>query len=148
MRVFVYWNLHRKCWSVKALEGQHKGRVIIHARSVLLCGVVPKVSAKVRDRVRRTGRKEVHAGLVGTLDAYLGDNMRDPGLVPYSRHDWTGERATQALNCHMRGGHITYNPHRDDTFVYRLTRSPYAGTAWAVLTGDREVTAYDPTLHG
>ena len=33
MRVFAYWNLHRHCWSLKALEGEFKGRVVAHCRA-------------------------------------------------------------------------------------------------------------------
>ncbi|CAB4165115.1 hypothetical protein UFOVP823_10 [uncultured Caudovirales phage] len=36
MRVFVYWNLHRKLWSVRAAEGPNKGRVIAHRECVYL----------------------------------------------------------------------------------------------------------------
>lgn len=34
MRVFVYFNLHKRCFSIKALEGAMKGRVV--ARLVAL----------------------------------------------------------------------------------------------------------------
>ncbi len=50
MRVFVYFNLHRKCLSVKALEGERKGRVIAHAKAVELVGVTFKVSEAGRQR--------------------------------------------------------------------------------------------------
>ncbi len=36
VKVFVYFNLHRKCLSVKALEGEHKGRVIAYADTIVL----------------------------------------------------------------------------------------------------------------
>ena len=32
IRVEVYWNLHKRLFSVRALEGEHKGRVIEHAQ--------------------------------------------------------------------------------------------------------------------
>jgi hypothetical protein len=43
-RVYVYFNLHRKLWSVRALDGPHKGRVIAHKRGVVLQDVSPRVS--------------------------------------------------------------------------------------------------------
>jgi len=30
LKVFCYFNLHRKCFSIKALEGPNKGRVVAH----------------------------------------------------------------------------------------------------------------------
>ena len=44
MRVFVYFNLHRHCWSIKALEGPQRGRVVAHAQRVNLSGCHFKVS--------------------------------------------------------------------------------------------------------
>ena len=60
MRVFIYYNLHRRCWSVKALEGENKGTVIAHCESALLSGCVMKVSEKGRQRVLREKKKNVH----------------------------------------------------------------------------------------
>lgn len=67
MRVFVYFNLHRKCFSIKALEGASKGLVIGHDHNVTLADVTFKVSEAGRQRVLREQRKNVHAGIVGTL---------------------------------------------------------------------------------
>lgn len=74
MRVFVHLNKHatRKnrgipVYSVKALEGPDKGRVIHRSSSVMLGDVVPRVSKAGRERFLREGVKNVHAGLVGTL---------------------------------------------------------------------------------
>ena len=36
IRVEVYWNLHKRLFSVRALEGENKGRVIDHAYGVRL----------------------------------------------------------------------------------------------------------------
>lgn len=65
MRVACYYNLHRKCFSVKALEGPMKGRVIKHADEVVLTNVTFKVSEAGRERVLREQRKNVHAYVIG-----------------------------------------------------------------------------------
>lgn len=65
MKVFVYYNLHKKMWSVKALEGERKGRVIIHCLNFSLANCTFKVSEAGRQRVLRERRKNVHAGIVG-----------------------------------------------------------------------------------
>lgn len=67
MKVFVYFNLHKKCWSVKALEGQRKGLVIGHTNELGLENATFKVSQAGRQRVLVEKRKNVHAGVVGTI---------------------------------------------------------------------------------
>lgn len=67
MKVFVYYNLHKHVWSVKALEGPDKGRVVARSEFVHLKNVKPKVSEAGRQRVIREQRKNVHAGMVGEL---------------------------------------------------------------------------------
>lgn len=67
MKVFVYFNLHKKLFSIKALEGSNKGRVIAHSSSVSLKDASCKVSEAGRQRVIKEKRKNVHAGVVGTL---------------------------------------------------------------------------------
>ena len=68
MRVAVYRNLNRGCWSIKALEGDTKGRVIAHLDSVSLTNVTAKVSEKARQTVLLKRVRSVHAWLIGELD--------------------------------------------------------------------------------
>ena len=109
IKVFVYFNLHKKTWSIKALEGPEKGRVIGHRDHVVLVEATPKVSEAGRKRVLLEKRKNVHAGIVGyweadeTAEMYF-DNLT---LEPYD---------------------ITYNPYKYDSFVY--TGVTYAGYKW------------------
>lgn len=112
MKVFVYYNLHRKVWSVKALEGENKGRVIAHRRDVVLQKPKPKVSEAGRQRVLREKRKNVHAGLVG---------------------EWFDQKILQA-----EGDLITYNPYKYQTFVYADDKQPFTGASLALMQ-DREV---------
>jgi hypothetical protein len=103
MRVYVYYNLHKKVLSVKALEGPEKGRVIHHATMVVLEGCTFKVSEAGRQRVLREQRKNVHAGVVGTLVAVTGEKA----YFPY-----------------MRSTEVTYNPYKYETFVYKYNEKP------------------------
>jgi hypothetical protein len=107
MKVFVYFNLHKKCWSVKALEGPCKGRVVRHARLVYLTNVTPKVSEAGRQRVVRTGRKNVHAGIVGTMQFAAGDD---------SPAEWSSA-VLHLKRQFVRADAVTYNPYRFETFV-------------------------------
>lgn len=67
MKVFAYWNLHRKVWSLKAAEGPQRGRVVMHTQAVTLTQCELKVSQAGRERVLRERRKNVHAGVMGHL---------------------------------------------------------------------------------
>ena len=107
-RVYVYFNLHRKLWSVRALDGPHKGRVIAHKRGVVLQDVTPRVSQAGRERVLRERKKNVHAGLVGYW-------------VPFNT----------PITEHMVP--ITYNPYKYESFVYVSDKSAYTGTRKALL---------------
>src|SRR4030095_13127707 len=71
MKVYVYWNLHKGGFSIKALDGAAKGRVIAYASDVFLRDVSFKVSE--RGRLRSiTRHKEVHAGMQGRLAGFAG----------------------------------------------------------------------------
>lgn len=100
MKVFCYFNLHRLCWSIKALEGPQRGRVVGHARRVNLSNATFKVSEAGRQRVLQEQRKNVHAGVVGQWDghcdaeppAYLGES------VPVSYNPYKGPAFTRRDN--------------------------------------------------
>lgn len=100
MKVFVYFNLHRKCFSIKALEGKDKGRVVAHRDDVLLFDATFKVSETGRQRVLRERKKNVHAGVVGYWDEVGSDYLT------------TINRIT------VNGTPVTYNPYKYDSFVH------------------------------
>ena len=110
MKVFVYFNLHKKCFSIKALEGAMKGRVVAHRDNVLLFHTTFKVSQAGRERVLREKRKNVHAGVCGTWH----DSGNDHGTLSSVKE---------------RGELVTYNPYKYTTFVYKYTEEE-ATTSW------------------
>ncbi len=61
MNVKLYWNLHKKCWSV-----QHKGRVILHTPTYLLAACRFVVQEGARQRVLKDKSRSVHAYVTGT----------------------------------------------------------------------------------
>ena len=117
MRVFVYWNLHKKTWSIKAMEGPKKGLVVGHSPLVFLAKATPKVSQAGRERVLREKRKNVHAGIVGELVSM----SRAP--VP--------EGAME----------ITYNPYKYRTFVSKETEGEWLGAPLCSMD-NRKVYSY------
>lgn len=62
MRVQVYYNLHKKCLSVR-----HKGKVIDHTNIVALENIKFHVQPAGQAKVRREKRKNVHAYVAGDL---------------------------------------------------------------------------------
>ena len=118
MKVQVYFNLHRKLWSIKALEGINKNKVIGHAETVSLVDVIPKVSEAGRQRVLKEKSKNVHAGLVGQL------LQTDTVLKDFKDFK-----------------EITYNPYRYNTFVYKDNLKEYKGSKVAYLA-DKKVFTY------
>ena len=81
--VRVYRNLHARCWSVqvKARNGRgnaHSWYVAGHAQSLTLGGASFVVYEKGRQRVLKTGVKNVHAYVLGTL---LGVEAPPPDLL-------------------------------------------------------------------
>lgn len=72
MRVFVYKNVRRQNFSVRAMEGPDRGRVILHVEAVEVLEAEFRVSEAGRQRVLRTGQKNVHAGVVGILGKTKG----------------------------------------------------------------------------
>ena len=108
MRVEVYWNLHKKCLSVR-----HKGKVIAHERVVDLSDVTWVVQPAGNARVRREKRKNVHAFARGT---WIKDGF------PHYHGDISNRNR------------VTYNPYENTTFMRGfkgrpLTKSNYARLA-------------------
>lgn len=114
MNVFVYFNLRKKLFSIKALEGDMKGRVIAHRHTVLLNDATFKVSEAGRQRVIRERRKNVHAGVSGTwFNVAAGSGL----------HDFVG----------INGSAIMYNPYRYSTFVHLYGEHPITSARLVAL---------------
>lgn len=105
MRVFVYFNLHKKCFSIKALEGDRKGRVIAHRDVVVLENCKFKVSESGRQRVLREKRKNVHAGVTGVWM----DDAREQSHFEFLT---------------IVGRQVTYNPYKYSSFVIKVPEQP------------------------
>ena len=103
LRVEVYWNLHKRLYSVRALEnyGDHikKGRVIDHSYYLELDDVKFAVQPAGRERVRREGVKNVHAFVRGRVRQYDRKDLDNPVF-------------------------ITYNPYKYDSFVTAEDKTP------------------------
>jgi len=118
MRVQVYYNLRRKLFSVKALSGELKGRVIAHAPIVELDNCIFKVSQAGRKRVLATRQKNVHAGIEGNL-------------VGFPSQERVVGKALEGNGFAF--GIARYNPYKYETFVDE-SGDPVLSAQTAVLT--------------
>ena len=110
MKVFVYYNLHKNTFSIKALEGPQKGKVVAHRAEVWLKDVLPVVRPSGRSRVLEKQQKNVHAGLVG---------------------EWVPQRSICKGDMLDK---ITYDPYKYDSFVSVDDDSKkYEGSRMALL---------------
>ena len=114
--VEVYFNLHKKLFSVRS---RMTGKVFAHVDKVSLCDPKFVVRKSGRDRVRREGKKNVHAFVKGKL------------LNP--TEDTLLEALVKALT---EGKAVTYNPYKYESFVYADTEQPIDNADYAVLSVD------------
>jgi len=124
MKVFVYYNLHKHCWSLKALEGKDKGRVVAHADDVMVYCATCKVSEVGRQRVLNEQRKNVHAGVVGWV------NLDSPANG-YTQKDIDG------------WVEITYNPYKYSSFVDKQSVQPVAGAKRCYMSNRKVFLKHD-----
>jgi hypothetical protein len=134
-RVFVYYNFHKKCWSVKALSGKNKGRVVQHRKNIFLKDCTFRVSESSRQRVIRENKKNVHAGVVGEIISW-------PAFEEYFKHDCIAHPFVT----------VNYNPKKHKTFVESDNKNKpihkaafvhlEAGLANLIKVPFRQVTAF------
>ena len=136
MRVRVYYNLNRAVWSIKAMEGEHKGRVIGYASSVTLRNAHTVVSEASRQRVLREQRKNVHAYIDGELVA-LGGEYEERLTTP-------AESNIAHFPSQFEG--LYYNPYRVSHFVWGASGEITKGQILpeVYLRMDRKVQAVRP----
>ena len=93
-RLYVYWNLHKKTWSVR-----QSGKIVGHSDLIFLKDCRFLVGKAGQARVRREGKKNVHAGVSG----YLAMNA-----------EFCNANYNKDGDCF-----VMYNPYKHDTFVQR-----------------------------
>ena len=89
-RVQVYFNLHKRVWSVR-----QSGLVVEHTNSIVLRDVRFLVGKAGRENVRKQKKKNVHAYASGYVC-----QLEDLPIIP------------ERINA------VTYNPYKHETFVY------------------------------
>lgn len=113
MNTFAYFNLHKKVFSLRNTKTR---KVFAHAKSLLLTNAIFKVSEAGRQRVLTEQRKNVHAGVQGTL---LASDIEDWLYKPKECRE------------------ATYNPYKYSTFVDKLTGKPIIAAQYVLLSNKR-----------
>lgn len=121
-RVQVYFNLHKKRLSIR---DKATGKVIKHLPTIALTNCKFVVQPAGRERVRREGKKNVHAWVEGDL---CSPSMGTPL-----------DRAIVALERAKRVGTATYNPYVYETFVDKNTLLPLERADYVRLIGLGEI---------
>lgn len=112
---YVYFNLHKSCWSIMI-----RGKVVWHADSYVARDPEFRVRPGGHARVLREGRKNVHAFVVSD----------GPGIIS---RDPEGERVR-----------VKYNPHKGAFFYREDTGERVTGARYAILNDRRELWAIEP----
>lgn len=127
MKVFVYKNLHRNCWSIKALDGEHRGKVVAYSNFAHVSQPQFKVSESGRERVLREQQKNVHAGVVGELGGVSDDvkwrynvSLPEVTTLAATQHDWIYNILVKVDGSEA----VTYNPYKYRTFVRQSDERP------------------------
>tara|TARA_R110002153_G_scaffold214328_2_gene366913 strand:+ start:3571 stop:3939 length:369 start_codon:yes stop_codon:yes gene_type:complete len=108
MRVEVYFNLHKKLFSVRDCK---TGRVVKHTNDVTILEAKFVVRKAGRERVLRERKKNVHAFVRGMM-------------VPYNCVFFAPDKTTE----------VTYNPYKYSSFVNKHTEEAVDRAKIAVLS--------------
>lgn len=80
MKSFIYFNLHKKVWSIKCLK---TNKVVGYENTLILKNCKFKVSEAGRQRVLSTGHKNIHAGVVGEIiEDFQFENLEEVTYNP------------------------------------------------------------------
>lgn len=126
MKAFIYRNLHKEgyTYSIRAVDGPHKGRVVGYASQLRVLRPTFHVSESGRKQVCLTGRKNVHAGVIGEVASVFGYAERLPN-----------DLVTSPYQLPVRATEITYNPHLYESFVIKTSCIPIYSAVECYING-------------
>ena len=110
-KVRVYWNLHKHTWSIQSCKS---GLVIDHKQHMTLKDAKFVVRKGGQERVRKEGKKNVHAFAVGLIS--------------------TDQDKTKHFPHYYR---VKYNPHTDDFFMHQsMSDNQWKPNEWNEIPRD------------
>lgn len=111
MIVEVYYNLHKKCLSVR-----HRGKVVLHTPAITLGNAKFVVREGGRQRVLQEGKKNVHAFVKGSVffEPIELELSRNATYNPYKFSTFVDRDTLEALDevplVRINGRSIRYAP--------------------------------------
>lgn len=137
MKCYIYRNLHKPghTYSLRAMEGEHAGRVIGYSSCFAVEDVKFVVNEAGRQKVLATGHKNVHAAIVGSVTSLYGYEARRSTQIEL--HETYYNMQSQMTN-------VSYNPHKAATFYNVNTGEPVYGAGVVFVSGNR-IEAYSVT---
>ncbi len=142
MRVFVYRNLNRGCWSIRSWDRQCLyGRVIAHAQSIIIRDVTFIVHQRGREKVLATRQKNVHAGVVGELAGALDLDYLYTFPRPSLMSSTSASRLLKTVASQQR---VVYNPYVDFMFHLEGDDRDLVGATLVGMFENKSVRAVDP----
>lgn len=124
MKVEVYFNLHKRVFSVRSREAETRGRVVQHLNQCAIENPKFVVQQSGRNRVLREQRKYVHAYVRGVLSDSSDEFVKSFDFL------YNGAPTLRTL---------TYNPYENSEFIDVDTEEPVHSARLCVLTiGDKK----------
>ena len=114
-KVAIYKNLHKSMFSVVSREGENYGKVIAHCDGAVLSNVTFTVSQAGRNRVLNERKKNVHAYVVGHIEAAKNWQPFREGV------DFVNQMDNEST---MFAEKICYNPYQRGSFFYHGMSGP------------------------
>jgi len=111
MKVAIYWNLHKKIFSIQSREKENYGKVIDHVVSAVIQSPKFVVRQAGREKVLKENSKNVHAFITGTL-RWVSDDFFE----------------------FSEGRRITYNPYKYNSFVIADTKEQVSAGEYVTMT--------------
>ena len=124
MKVKVYFNIIKKCFSIVSMEKENKGLVIGYAHNILLKDCEYKVSCAGRKKVLSERRKNVHAWVTGTI-------VRKNVLQNNSLSELCF--ANPEITKYEEKSEVTYNPYKNNSFVFRGNKAKISKSKYCLL---------------
>jgi len=117
MKVEIYRNLHKNCWSVR---DNKTGKVIDHVRNIHIKDATLVVRPAGRARVLQEGRKNVHAFVKGEVSTWESKSAISIPLL------------VDGVPLHIC--EVVYNPYDHSSFVEKVTGKPVFTATHIFLT--------------
>ena len=94
MKVEVYRNLHKNCWSIR---DNKTGKVIQHVNDVHIKNATLVVRKAGREKVLREKRKNVHAFVRGTIESCSSWHTEQIAYNPYKYDSFVLVESTEPI---------------------------------------------------